>query len=372
MSPGGPAIRGAREHARSAKRRALVSLAALALFACASPAVDVASADARGGRPPQDVAPRSASSASPAAESESASAAVTGARVRVLGIAQDGGIPHAACTCPRCQAARELPSRREYVASLGLVLPSRTLLVDATPDLRAQLDMLADVGARGQGAARGGVDRHPVDGVLLTHAHIGHYLGLAFFGFEAIHTSRLTVHASPAMGAFLTKHAPWAQLVALENLALAPIAAGERVALGDDVYVTALSVPHRDEYADTLAYRIEGPRARVLYLPDCDPWARWPADNDPRALFDAVDVALVDGSFYSGDELPGRDLAKIGHPLMTETMELLASRVASGRLRVRFVHLNHSNPALDPASPARRELESRGFAVARTGEELPL
>ncbi len=279
-------------------------------------------------------------------------------------------MPHAACSCERCAAARSHPERRRHVASLGVITPSRTVLVDATPDVREQLAMLADVGARGQGAKRGAVDRHPVDGVLLTHAHIGHYLGLAFFGFEAVSSQRLRVHASPAMSAFLGANAPWEQLVKLENISLDPIAAGSGIELADGVRVTAFRVPHRDEYADTLAYRFAGERARVLYIPDCDPWSRWP--DDPLALFDGVDIALVDGSFYSGDELPGRDLSKIGHPLMTETMDLLESRVAAGTLEVAFIHLNHSNPAFVASSEARAAIEARGFAVAREGDELPL
>jgi len=51
--------------------------------------------------------------------------------------------------------------------------------------------------------AAGAVDRSPLTGVFLTHAHIGHYLGLAFFGFEAISTKDLPVYCTPRMAAFL-------------------------------------------------------------------------------------------------------------------------------------------------------------------------
>jgi pyrroloquinoline quinone biosynthesis protein B len=89
-------------------------------------------------------------------------------------------------------------------------------------------------------------------------------------------------------------------------------------------------------------------------------------------LLESVDVALIDGTFYSGDELPGRDLSKIGHPLVVDTMDLLQERVSAGKLEVWFTHLNHSNPALTPGSAALKALEARGFRVAYAGLELRL
>lgn len=132
--------------------------------------------------------------------------APAGPFVRVIGTVQDGGLPHAGCTCERCEAARRDPARRRLVASLAVVLPAsgRVYLVDASPDLHEQLDLLADV----RDPPAGATDRVPVDGVLLTHAHIGHYLGLAFFGYETMHTRDLPVFATPRMAAFLRGNGP--------------------------------------------------------------------------------------------------------------------------------------------------------------------
>ncbi|MCH7791245.1 MAG: MBL fold metallo-hydrolase [Planctomycetes bacterium] len=306
--------------------------------------------------------------------------ASTGARaqeegpwLRVLGTAQDGGIPHAACTCRRCEAARTDPARRRLIASLALIVPGedehrRVYLVDATPDIRDQLESLRDV----RDAPVGRVDRDPVDGVLLTHAHLGHYLGLAFFGFEAVSTTRLPVHCTPAMAEYLRSNGPWDQLVRLENIALHSHRVGEPFDL-DGVRITPILVPHRDEYSDTVAYRFEGPERTVLYLPDTEPWRTWEAPlPDPASIFEGVDVAIVDGSFYSPDELPGRAVSAIGHPLMTETMDLLARRVGEGTLEVFFTHLNHSNPALEPDSDALKEIHRRGFHVLEEGQVFPL
>ncbi len=296
-------------------------------------------------------------------------AAPAGPRLVVLGTVQDGGLPHVACSCERCARARREPAFRRHVASLALHLPAsdKVYLVDAPPDLGEQLDTVARLRGR---APAGRVDRAPVDGVFLTHAHIGHYLGLAFFGFETVHTQKLPAWASARMGEFLRGNGPWSQLVRLEEIELRELRPGEPVALGEGVTVTPLQVPHRDEYSDTLGFVIRGPRRSVLYVPDTDSWRAWP--RPLTEVLQGVDVALLDGTFYSLDELPGRAVSTIGHPLITESMDLLEPLVKAGKLSVVFTHLNHSNPALQPESAARRAIAVRGFRVLAEGEEIPL
>jgi pyrroloquinoline quinone biosynthesis protein B len=290
---------------------------------------------------------------------------VVGPRLRILGIAQDGGLPHAACDCERCDAARRDPSRASPVASVAVLAPEQVWIVDATPDLPRALEQLADA----RTFEPGRVDRSPLSGILLTHAHMGHYLGLAFLGYEAISSEATPVHASARMVEFLSRNAPWDQLVRLEQITLQAATPGQVIELGGGLRAEPLLVPHRGEYTDTLGWYLSGPNKRALYIPDTDPWAKWTTELEV-ALAD-VDLLLLDGTFYSADELPGRDVSEIGHPLMTDSMDRLAPRVAAG-LQVWFIHLNHSNPTLDPSSPQRRELERRGFAVASVGREFEL
>jgi len=292
----------------------------------------------------------------------------TGPELLVLGTAQDGGLPHVSCYCAQCTAARKDPARARRVASLALFLPSsdRVFLVDATPDLRPQLDVVHDR----RGRPGGGADRAPLDGVLLTHAHLGHYTGLAFFGFEALHTRALPVYCTPRMATFLRGNGPWNQLVTLDNIRIDEVARGGTIDLGDGVSVTVLAVPHRDEYSDTVGLRIEGPRSTVLYVPDTDGWERW--DPPLASALQGVDLALLDGTFYSMGELPGRDMSQVRHPLITASMDLLEPLLGPAGLRVAFTHLNHSNPALDPDGPERAAIESRGFRILDDGVSLPL
>lgn len=311
-------------------------------------------------------------------------------RIRVIGLAQDGGLPHAGCACDRCQEAREDPSRAAFVASLAVIVPAgepnaaeshdRVFLIDATPDLRGQLDLLADVRDTPEGRA----DRSPVDGVFLTHAHMGHYTGLMFFGFEALHTQGLPVWCTPRMGEYLRTSGPWSQLVSKENIELREVrprvmnvdpeqrAAGDVVDLGGGVTVTPLKVPHRDELSDTVGYVIAGPSRTVLYVPDTEPWRTW--DEPLGDVLDRlrIDVAILDGCFYSADELPGREASSIGHPLMVDTMDVLKAQAGSGSVRVLFTHLNHSNRAFTPGTPERDTVENRGFSVVKQGMEIDL
>jgi pyrroloquinoline quinone biosynthesis protein B len=299
---------------------------------------------------------------------ERADGSTTGPVVRVLGSVQDGGLPHAGCYCDTCNLARNDPAHRRWVASLGVIIPSdgRRFLIDATPDVRPQLDALRGDGPDTETRSR----RRPVDGIFLTHAHIGHYLGLAFFGYEAMHTSQVPVYCSPELAGFLASNAPWDQLVRLEEITLHEVSDHETLRLHESLGVTAIPVPHRDEYADTVGFILRGPKRSLLYVPDTDAWAAW--DPPLTEVLDGVDIAILDGTFFSAGELPGRDMASIGHPLIERSLDLLGPWVESGKLEVYFTHLNHSNPALDPESEAAARIRGRGFGVVRAGQEFPL
>ncbi len=311
---------------------------------------------------------------------------VASPRLRILGTVQDGGLPHAGCWCSNCRDARVSTAHQRYVSSLALILPGpstrpEVYLFDATPDIRSQLDLLHDV----YHGISNGVDRRPVDGVFLTHAHIGHYLGLAFFGFEAIHTSNLPAYCTPKMAEFLRANGPWSQLVRIGNVQLLNLEPGRPVRIPMDaadglhVAITPIQVPHRDEYSDTVGFIIRRehnepgvPVPTVLFVPDTEPWRTWNPSLLEVIEQHHVTIAILDGTFYSADELPDRDTTKIGHPLMRDTMDLLDPLVRAGRLKVYFTHLNHSNPALDISSRAMKEIIRRGFKVAREGMEVAL
>ena len=240
------------------------------------------------------------------------------AELIVLGTAQDGGLPHAGCRCVQCERARREPGFRRLPAAVGIRSGEATVLIDATNAFAEQIHLLQ---CRAAGNQAGGRYAPPAT-VLLTHAHTRHYVGL------------------------------W-QL--------------DRSALGaPDVRVTPLPVPHRSEWGtDTVAYRIDGPRRSVLYLPDIDDWSGW--HLDVADIVASVDVALIDGTFWEPFSRPG-----VPHPPVRESLDRLAAIARDGDARILFTHLNHSNPLADREGAEAAEVRERGFGVAEEGERVSL
>jgi hypothetical protein len=168
---------------------------------------------------------------------------------------------------------------------------------------------------------------------------------------------------------------------------------------------------------------VQGPRHTVLYMPDVDGWEQlkaagtdirqaWqrplhcaapcavqgvsalfgrcrctsamkedhaPNRHQPLAFFacccrcvqvvdEAVDVALLDATFWSSEELPGRDMAVVPHPLASHTVQLLAQ---PRRARVVLVHLNHTNP-LNREGPERAACAAAGLEIGEQGSVYAL
>ena len=256
----------------------------------------------------------------------------------VLGNGQDAGKPQIGVHDDPAWTNPEVRALATSVAVVDQESGARYLF-DATPDIKAQLFILdQQVGGTG----------YRLDGVFLTHGHIGHYLGLAQLGREAMGTTGVPVYAMPKMEAFLKENGPWDQLVDLNNITLMPIQPDQQVSLKAAIVVTPFIVPHRGEYTETVGYQIEGASKTAVYLPDIDSWEEWEAQGtELEDVIASTDYLFVDGSFFSGDELPGRDMSKIPHPTITHTMDYLRGLDATDRKKVKFIHLNHSNPAHD-------------------------
>lgn len=277
----------------------------------------------------------------------------------VLGTAQDAGKPQISVHDDSAWTDR---SKAKLVSSLGIInkITKKRYLFDASPDIRQQaydLDHLDD----GRGFA--------LDGVFLTHGHMGHYLGLAHLGREAMGANSIPVYAMPKMADFLQANGPWDQLVVLKNINIQTLSDGEGIQLSTNLQVTPFQVPHRSEYTETVGYRIDGPGGSAVYLPDIDSWTAWELQGGSlETLVLENDRLYLDATFFSGAELPGRDMSLIPHPTISATMEKLSHMPSVERAKIHFIHLNHSNPVHDPNSDANKSVRSKGFGVAEAGE----
>ena len=112
------------------------------------------------------------------------------------------------------------------------------------------------------------------------------------------------------------------------------------------------------------------PNKSAIFIPDINKWSEW--QTDLAELIKSVDYALIDATFYADGELPGRDMSKVPHPFVTESMELLDHLSVKERNKVWFIHMNHTNPLLDVDSKESKAVQSRGFNVAVEGIKLNL
>jgi len=293
----------------------------------------------------------------------------------VLGMSQDGGTPQSGS---HEHPAWKDSSKRKLATSLGLVDPNtgKTWMFEATPDFRQQwyeLDTAAKNSTVASPSAEITTRRAVPDGIFLTHAHMGHYTGLMFLGHESVGATGVTVYAMEEMADFLSLNGPWDQLVGLNNISIRELRPSMPVRLSDDLKVVPFLVPHRQEYSEVVGYRIEGPSRTALFIPDIDSWADWDAmGHRIEAILETVDVAYLDGTFFANGETPGRDMSSFPHPFITVTMERLSALPAAQRAKVRFIHLNHTNPASDPASNEATLIRENGFNVASALELFDL
>ena len=277
--------------------------------------------------------------------------------IQVLGIVQDAGYPHIGCEKDCCKAV----SPGDYfVSCLGLVdkTNNKRYLFDATPDIHNQLNLLEKFS-----------DANLVDGIFLTHAHIGHYTGLMYLGREGLGGKNIMVYALKRMSRFLTKNGPWDQLVKLNNISIQTISNKEFVKLSENIFVIPIRVPHRDEYSETVGYKIIGKSKKILFIPDIDKWDEWKKSIIEEVKL--VDYAFIDGTFYNGTEI-NRDMREIPHPSIEETLQLFSNQPVAERNKIYFIHINHTNPILTNKNGIRDLVEGLGFNIAQRGLKFKL
>lgn len=279
--------------------------------------------------------------------------------ILVLGIAQDAGHPQADCHKECCTRVHEGNAEAHLVSSLAISDGLSFWIIDATPDFPAQLKLAQET-----------FEGQTFSGILLTHAHIGHYTGIMFLGREAMGAKSIPVFAMPRMKDFIESNGPWSQLVELKNIQLIQVQDNQTFDLGEYLRITPVLVPHRDEYSETAGFSIASAEKKALFIPDIDKWDRWyKSINEVAREYDHL---LLDGTFYGEDELPGRNMEEIPHPFIVETSDLLRSLTEDEKMKIQFIHLNHTNPILDEGSKEYQELLLSGYRVAKRGNIIKL
>jgi pyrroloquinoline quinone biosynthesis protein B len=278
--------------------------------------------------------------------------------VMVLGVAQDAGYPQMNCKKECCKDAWENPELQRTTSCLAIIDPisKEQWIIDATPNIKDQIQLLK---------SKTGTEK--IAGVLLTHAHMGHYTGLMHFGREVMGTDNLPVFAMPKMKTFLEENGPWSQLVNLENINIKALKSDSTFSLNDRIKIKPFLVPHRDEFSETVGYEIMINNKSLIFIPDIDKWEKW--ETDIIQLIQKVDYAFLDATFYKNGELK-RDMSEIPHPFVEESMEFFSELSDTDKQKVYFIHFNHTNPLLIENSNAQKVVIEKGFNLAKEGNAI--
>ena len=280
--------------------------------------------------------------------------------ISILGTVQDGGIPHLGCEKSCCKDSFVKGFSNKRVVSLGIsdLKENKNYLIEASPDISYQLNDFLKNGKKN------------LHGIFITHAHIGHYSGLINFGKEVLNSSKMPLYLMPKMTEFISSNGPWSQLVEQKNVELKKIFNEKEEKLTNDLSIIPLRVPHRDEYSETVGFKIIGPKKSALFIPDIDKWEKW--DKSIKKLITQVDYAFLDGTFYDAQEINNRDISEIPHPFIIESLKLFEDLNKLNRNKIYFIHLNHTNPANNKKSKAYKLIISKGLNVAQEGSNFEL
>ena len=279
-------------------------------------------------------------------------------RAVILGIAQDGGVPHPGCYCNTCR----LYWGNQIVlspSSLAIIEEKRLHLIDVTRNLDRQL---REVGNRN------------ITDIWLTHGHIGHIDGIGLFGKEVMNEKNIKLHASESMIELILNTPKWNKLVEEKTLIPTQFKSNEAIQVSENLQITPIQVPHRDELTDTHAFVIKGPEKSVLYIPDHDSWEETLYMVKQKSVDEwfvslGIDIVLMDGTFWSKNELSRQ--SDVPHPPIEDSLERL-NDLNRKDLEVFFIHLNHTNPLLIPESDETKLLLDSGCKIPIEGQQFLL
>ena len=280
--------------------------------------------------------------------------------ITVLGNVQDAGYPHIGCEKFCCNENFN-SATVNFVTSLGIndLVDNKFFLLEATPDISMQLKFLKNNHSSST----------IIDGVFITHAHIGHYTGLMYFGREALGAYKVPIYVMPKMKLFLESNSPWDQLIDLNNIQLSEIFHNKNITISNNLEIVPFTVPHRDEFSETVGYKIIGPNKSALFIPDINKWNLWYKDIVEEVK--DVDYAFLDATFFKDGEV-NRSMDEIPHPFIVETLSLFKNESKEVKNKIHFIHFNHTNISLQHKNPVIDSIAKLGYNFARFGDQLSL
>jgi pyrroloquinoline quinone biosynthesis protein B len=318
-------------------------------------------------------------------------------QVKILGSAAGGGFPQWNCLCANCRALRDgkFKGKARTQTQVAISADGRSwFLLGASPDLRAQIEATQELHPREDLQKKqsdgNNARQSPIAGAVLCNADVDHVLGLLLLR----ELQPLRVHATKSIRRILTKdnsmfgmlervanQAAWIEFMPGAQFPLVNPAgedSGLRCrALPMGTHFPAyISPPRRSQLSPleaSLGLFVESPSGkRFAYMP-----AVPRLDNLMLKQFDACDVLLFDGTFWSEDELisiqgSGQSAGDMGHIPVSGPGGSLGRLAQLQHPRKIYIHINNTNPMLNEAGPEYAQVRDAGWEIAEDGWQFEM
>ncbi|MFV0367179.1 MAG: pyrroloquinoline quinone biosynthesis protein PqqB [Hyphomicrobiaceae bacterium] len=306
--------------------------------------------------------------------------------IKVLGSAAGGGFPQWNCNCYNCAAVRRgAPGFTARTQSSLAVSRDGTdwALLNASPDLREQINHTPELGAQ----PTGGLRNSPIKAAVLTNGDVDHVCGL----INLREMEPLAVYGSKRVLSVLADNTIFNVLNA-DKVPRRDLPLGTPTALrGADnelgLTVEAFGVPGKvalyledaskgadfgTQEGDTIGLKVSDPASgkAFYYVPGCAD-----VDKDLAARLKGAALVFFDGTLFEDNEMIAAGLSsksgkRMGHISMSGPDGSIAAFDSLGVNRKVYVHINNSNPVLDENSSARKEAEKAGWEIGFDGMEI--
>ena len=247
-------------------------------------------------------------------------------------------------------------------------------LINASPDLRFQIEGNPEL----QPSIEFGKRNTPIQGIVLTSADLDQVLGLLLlreFQPLTIYATELVRRVLEANSFFRMLQRVPDQLTWIEIIPGAPFQLNESVActplaLSGSVPFYARDIGEGETCKASIGLLLESDGLRLAYTPSLPE-----ITEELLEVYDRCDVVLVDGTFWSDAELSnnhsGTPLARaIGHIPMSGEDGTIARLAKIKTPKKIFIHLNNTNPVLDPRSAEYKQVIDAGWEIGHDGWQL--
>lgn len=302
--------------------------------------------------------------------------------VHVLGSAAGGGFPQWNCNCRNCDGLRQgrIKAQARTQSSLALSADGGNwVLFNASPDILTQLRSFP----RLQPARA--VRDTAIVGVVLVDSQIDHTTGLLM-----LREGRpLPVYATDCVREDLTTGNPLFTIldhycgIVWKRMGTEPNAHFRIDGLSGLQFRAVALVSKAPPYSPHRQLQREGDNVGILVRDEASGRTLFYAPGlgqiEPHlgAILEAADCLLVDGTFWSDEEMirlqiSAKRARDMGHLPLSGPGGIMEVLAGYRRPRKVLIHINNTNPILDEDSPERAQVAASGIEVAHDGMDIVL